>query len=59
MNEIKEINIKNCIYYYFDDLVNVNNLRLKNIIIDEKFINDSVICHIRYQIKYSINQLSI
>ena len=54
MNKPKEINIKNHIYY-FNDLININNLRLVDIFIVKQFCNYLVIYHIRYQIKYSIN----
>ena len=26
MNSVKEINIKNCTYYFFDDMINIKNL---------------------------------
>ena len=35
-NELKEINIKNRICYYFDDIININDLDLDNISVDEK-----------------------
>ena len=36
MNRVKEFNIKNCTYYFFDDTVNIKNLDPINIKIDEK-----------------------
>ena len=35
-NELKEIDIKNCTCYYFDDIVKIENLNLDNILMDEK-----------------------
>ena len=35
-NKVKEIDIKNQTYYFFDDIVNVKNFDLDNIKIDEK-----------------------
>ena len=35
-NELKEIDIKNCTCYYFDDIVKIENLDLDNILMDEK-----------------------
>ena len=31
----KEIDIKNCACYYFDDIINFNDFDLDNILIDE------------------------
>ena len=36
-NELKEIDIKNCTCYYFDDIVKIENLDLDNILMDEKW----------------------
>ena len=35
-NEFKEINIKNRTFYYFDDILEIENVNLGNISIDEK-----------------------
>ena len=35
-NKVKEIDIKNQTYHFFDDIVNVKNFDLDNIKIDEK-----------------------
>ena len=34
-DELKEINIKNCICYYFDDIIKIEGLDLNNILIDK------------------------
>ena len=35
-NEFKEINIKNRTFYYFDNILEIENVNLGNISIDEK-----------------------
>ena len=35
-NESKAIDIKSCICYYFDDIININDLDLNNILLNEK-----------------------
>ena len=35
-NNIKDINIKNYTYYFFDDIININDFDPNNIKIDEK-----------------------
>ena len=35
-NELKEIDIKNCPYYCFDDMMNINNFNPVNIDVDNK-----------------------
>ena len=35
-NELNKIDIKNCTCYYFDDIININDLDLDNILLDEK-----------------------
>ena len=36
MNNIKEIDVKNCRYYFFDDMFNIKNLDPSKIKIDKK-----------------------
>ena len=38
MNSLKEINIKNCTCYFFDDMISTKNLDPNKINIDEKLI---------------------
>ena len=40
---MNEIDIKDSPYYYFDDIINVNNLYLENIKVDEKSYKDILI----------------
>ena len=35
-NKVKDIRIKNHIYYFFDDIINIKNFDSNNIEIDEK-----------------------
>ena len=34
-NKLKEINIKKLTCYYFDDIININNLNLDRILLDK------------------------
>ena len=35
-NEFKKVRIKNCTYYYFDDIIKLEDFHLDNILMDEK-----------------------
>ena len=35
-NKTKEIDVKNCICCYFDDIININNLDLDKLLLNEK-----------------------
>ena len=35
-NKLKEISIKNCICYYFNDIIKIEDSDIDNILIDEK-----------------------
>ena len=48
MNSVKEINIKNCTYYFFDDMINIKNLDPNKIKIDEKSNKNFVLYQIGY-----------
>ena len=41
-NELKEIDIKNCPYYCFDDMMNINNFNPINIDVDNKSCTDFI-----------------
>ena len=45
-NEFKETNIKNCTYYYFDDII--KNLHPNKIMINEKSYKNILIYYIEY-----------
>ena len=39
----KDIDIKNCSYYFFDDIINIKNFDRNNIKIDEMFNKNTLI----------------
>ena len=47
-NKVKDINIKNRTYYFFDDIINIENFNLNNIKIDEKSYKNILIYYIGY-----------
>ena len=47
-NIIKDISIKNCIYYFFNDIINKKDLDPNNIEIDEKSYKNILIYYIGY-----------
>ena len=48
MNSLKEIFIKNCIYYFFDDMINIKDLDPKKIKTNEKSYENILIYHTEY-----------
>ena len=36
-DKLKDINIKNCIYYYFDDIIKIEDIYFNNIFLHEKW----------------------
>ena len=48
MNSVKEIDIENRRYYFFDDMINIKNLDLNKIKLHEKSYKNILIYHIRY-----------
>ena len=66
-NEVKDIDIKNHTYYFFNDIINIENFDLNNIKIDEKSYKNILIYYIGYvtikdskYIKiYSVNPLHL
>ena len=47
-NELKEIDIKNCMYYYFDDIMKARDIYSKNNFLDEKIYKNIFIYDISY-----------
>ena len=47
-NKVKDINIKNGIYYFFKDIINMQNLYPNHINIDDKSYKDILIYYIGY-----------
>ena len=47
-NKVKDIDIKNRAYYFFNDIINIKNFDHNNIKIDEKSCKDILIYYIGY-----------
>ena len=47
-NKVKDIDIKNRTYYFFNDIINIKNFDPNNIKIDEKSYKDILIYYIGY-----------
>ena len=53
-NKVKDIDIKNRTYYFFDDIINIKSFNPNNIKIDEKSYKNIFVYYIGYvTIKYS------
>ena len=48
-NNVKDINIKNHTYYFFDDIINIKDFDPNKIKTDEKSYNNILIYYIAYQ----------
>ena len=48
MENIKEINIKNRAYYFFDDMINIKDFDLNLLKIDKKLYKNIIIYYICY-----------
>ena len=48
-NGLKKVCIKNCAYYYFDGIIKWEDFDFDNILIDEKFHENILICNISYK----------
>ena len=47
-NKVKDINIKNRTYYFFNDIINIEHFDLNNIKIDKKSYKNVLIYYIEY-----------
>ena len=47
-NNVKDIDIKNRTYYFFNDIINIQNFNPSNIKIDEKTYKNILIYYIGY-----------
>ena len=56
MGEVKEINIKNRTYYYYDDMINIRNLHSDLLKIDKSQYRDNDIFNIGYNTIKKIGQ---
>ena len=48
-NELKEIDIKNRVCYYFDDIINGANINFSNILLDKIFYENISVYNISYK----------
>ena len=48
-NELKEINIKNCVCYHFDDIINGTKVNFSNILLNKEFYENISVYNISYQ----------
>ena len=48
-DELKQINIKNCACYYFDDILKIEDFHIDNILIDEKSYKNILVYNISYK----------
>ena len=58
-NEIKKVRIKNCAWYYFDDIIKLEDFDLDNILMDEKSHENKLIYDILYKTLISSKPLQI
>ena len=47
-NKFKDIDTKNCMYYFFNDIINMKNFEPNNVKIDEKSYKNFLIYYIGY-----------
>ena len=48
-NKVKDIDIKNRTYYFFNNIINIKNFDLNNIKVDEKLYKNILIYYIGYE----------
>ena len=48
-DELKEIDIKDCIWYYFNDIIKTEDFDFDNILIDEKSYENILVGNISYK----------
>ena len=48
-NELKEIDIKNCVWYYFDDIINGTKINFSNILLDKHLYENISFYNISYK----------
>ena len=48
-DKLKDIDIKNCTCYYFDDIIKIEYFCLDNILIDEKSYKNVLVYNISYK----------
>ena len=58
-NELKETAIKNCVCYYFDDIIHGTGINLSNILLDKKLYEHISVYLISYKIQTGQKPLHI
>ena len=58
-NELNKVGIKNRTCYYFDDIIDINNLGLGNTLLDEKSYENTLIYDVVYKILFCAKPLHI
>ena len=58
-NKMNEININSCIYYYWDDVIYINDLTFKNILVRYVLYKDLSISYVKYKIPCSTKDFYI
>ena len=56
METVKQINIKNRTYYFYNDIINLDEFDESKIKIDKKDFNDIDIYYLGYEDKYKISE---
>ena len=56
MGEIKQINIKNRTYYFYNDVINLDEFDESKIKVDRKNFNDIDIYYLSYEYKKKITE---
>lgn len=57
MSRVRDIDIKSCTYYFFEDIINIKSLDPNNIKIDEKSIKNIFIYYVEYVTQNSVKSL--
>ena len=58
-NEFKKVRIKNPTFYYFDDIIKLEDFHMANILIDEKSLENILIYDISYKTLIGVKPLHI
>ena len=59
MGEIKQINIKNRTYYFYNDVINLDEFDESKIKVDRKNFNDIDICYLGYEYKKQTTECNV
>ena len=59
METIKQINIKNRTYYFYNDIVNLDEFDESRLRVDKKDFNDTDICYLGYEHKKKISKCNV